>query len=298
MSCQSIGLTHSRSARELWSEHWPDRTIYLTIVMINLMEPGHDPKSQVMQRQWDTLYITFGRLIKLKQEETPPWKYIGLESSFSTCRRIPLHSLQQPAITYKLERTRDVKKIYILSGQCSDHSSRARETRMGQANAMTGYMARKYKITGIRSLCPARALAWTYSHFSRTVVRALAWQIISGQCSGSVKFNFIYELKSAVIKCFKSGGRFENVSDEFGYILSGQCSDHSSRARETRMGQANAMTGYIQIQNNRHQVSLSCQSIDLALFSFLENRGQSIGLADHFRPMLWQWSLVDIKTPT
>eukprot|EP00116_Pleurobrachia_bachei_P015726 sb/3475988/ len=24
--------------------------------MINLMEPGHDPKSQVMQRQWDTLY--------------------------------------------------------------------------------------------------------------------------------------------------------------------------------------------------------------------------------------------------
>eukprot|EP00116_Pleurobrachia_bachei_P011384 sb/3471646/ len=41
-------------------------TIYLTIgktsnmslIMINLMEPGHDPKSQVMQRQWDTLSIS------------------------------------------------------------------------------------------------------------------------------------------------------------------------------------------------------------------------------------------------
>ena len=25
-------------------------------VLVSLMEPGHDPKSQVMQRQWDTLY--------------------------------------------------------------------------------------------------------------------------------------------------------------------------------------------------------------------------------------------------
>eukprot|EP00116_Pleurobrachia_bachei_P009619 sb/3469881/ len=41
-------------------------------VMINLMEPGHDPKSQVMQRQWDTLYMTYSGPGKAPRPESNP----------------------------------------------------------------------------------------------------------------------------------------------------------------------------------------------------------------------------------
>eukprot|EP00116_Pleurobrachia_bachei_P009009 sb/3469271/ len=57
-----FGLNYSNQkqcCRELSGEHFGCKIDILSLanLMINLMEPGHDPKSQVMQRQWDTLYL-------------------------------------------------------------------------------------------------------------------------------------------------------------------------------------------------------------------------------------------------
>eukprot|EP00116_Pleurobrachia_bachei_P008645 sb/3468907/ len=164
----------------------------------------------------------------------------------------------------------------VLSGQCSDHSSRAREKReSGQANALTepktvcnvesvslsdwfeiqvilvktGRYSLKRRVQEYNhanlSIGNARRAATIINDLSpeelNTISKAAKvfylWTI-AGQCSyGSVTVYSYTVFCSAGLETVTV--RLLKVKP----VLSGQCSDHSSRAREKReSGQANALT--------------------------------------------------------
>eukprot|EP00116_Pleurobrachia_bachei_P008426 sb/3468688/ len=86
--------------------------------MIDLVEPGHDPKSQVMQRQWDTLYkLVLFYFVNIDK--------LFFNNQFSSCIPIIADSLEMShEVLIEIETVGYRSGINILSAHFLKHHSR------------------------------------------------------------------------------------------------------------------------------------------------------------------------------